>query len=421
MCNKIDFLDERYLIEMLDDFSKSTGLNIHIVNIYGENLLEGKEVKSSEFCSHIKNSTNGQVMCVNSYKKASEEAFKWNEPYFFRCHAGLVMWAVPIIIDKVHIGTIVCGQVLLWKPDKIFLKELEQFNKYIDDIESLKEKSMKLNIISADKSQSVANMLAIVVKYLSRTNNNTFIEQKNLINWRNTIIDKMESRKKVDGLKVDYSIYLSDEKKFLQYIRIGNKDKVVDMVPTLLTNIEILCKFELNEMKEMIIDLMILISRAATESGIESSVSIEITKGYKKKIIKSKGFDEVSFELNKYTLELLDLIYILSNDDHTSILKSAKEYIDDNYDEKITIDSVSENIFISTSYLCYLFRKNLSCTVNEYITRVRIEKSIQLMKKRELSMVEIINKVGFSSQSHFTKVFKKIIGVTPGNYRNKFL
>ena len=66
------------------------------------------------------------------------------------------------------------------------------------------------------------------------------------------------------------------------------------------------------------------------------------------------------------------------------------------------------------------FREKLNCTVNNYITRVRIEKSIELMSMRELSIQEISKKVGFNSQSYFTKIFKRYIGVTPVIYRNKF-
>jgi len=52
---------------------------------------------------------------------------------------------------------------------------------------------------------------------------------------------------------------------------------------------------------------------------------------------------------------------------------------------------------------------------------VRVEESIELMKDRGRSIQDISHCVGFSSASHFTKVFKKYIGVTPIHYRNKFL
>ena len=82
---------------------------------------------------------------------------------------------------------------------------------------------------------------------------------------------------------------------------------------------------------------------------------------------------------------------------------------------------IANSIYISQYYLSHLFKQNLNMTINEYITRVRIEKSIELMKKREFSINDIMKMVGFNSQSHFTKTFKKLMGSTPASYRNRFL
>ena len=56
-----------------------------------------KEVLEDEF---RQSSKEGRRRCEKCYKKACKEAFKWDEPYFFRCHAGLVMWASPLQIDQ---------------------------------------------------------------------------------------------------------------------------------------------------------------------------------------------------------------------------------------------------------------------------------------------------------------------------------
>lgn len=422
MHKNVDFFDKSYLIEMLDNLSKATGLYIEAVNIFGGSFLEGREVKKSNFCTYVQKTKEGTAMCQKSYQKACQEAFKWNEPYFFRCHAGLVMWCVPITIDEVNVGAIISGQVLLWKPDKFFFKELEQFNKYVDDLDTLKEYAKMLNVISPDKSQSVANMLSVVVKYLARVNNYTFLEQKNIVHWRNTLINQVENRKKeLSKDKFDYDTYLKREKRLLQYIRLANKEMIVNLIPTIFTDIDTLCKYELDEIKMMSVELMSLISRAASEAGVQSDICIKIIRKFQSEIKLYKRSEEVFSSLNNNILSLLDMAYVLVNNNHVSVLKSAREYIDNNYYKKITIEEISEHVFMSTSYLCYLFKTKLNCTVNDYITRVRIEKSIELMKKRELSVGEIMNKVGFSSQSHFTKTFKKVIGVTPGNYRNKFL
>ena len=136
-----------------------------------------------------------------------------------------------------------------------------------------------------------------------------------------------------------------------------------------------------------------------------------------KYIISQELFDE----LNKVIFNLLDIVYLFSDNNQYSILKRAKNYINDNYNKKITISDIAKHLYISDYYLCHLFKDNLNYTVNDYIIRVRIEKSVELMENRELNIKDIMHEVGFSSQSYFNKIFKKMLGVTPGKYRNKYL
>ncbi len=91
-----NFLDPKYLEEILASFSKATGLYIEAVNRKGETLAILGNESRSDFCQFIRSNSKGEKKCIESYKEATLEAAKWNEPYFFRCHAGLVIWAVPI-------------------------------------------------------------------------------------------------------------------------------------------------------------------------------------------------------------------------------------------------------------------------------------------------------------------------------------
>jgi AraC-like DNA-binding protein len=59
----------------------------------------------------------------------------------------------------------------------------------------------------------------------------------------------------------------------------------------------------------------------------------------------------------------------------------------------------------------------MKVTPIQYLTQIRIRVSVQLLITSELSVSEIANQVGFRSSNYFSKVFKKLIGVTPGSYR----
>src|SRR3990170_4149570 len=135
-----NFLDPKYLEEILASFSKATGLHIEAVNRKGETLAILGNKSRNHFCQFIRSHSKGEKKCLDSYKEATLEAAKWNEPYFFRCHAGLIIWAVPIIVDNVFLGSIICGQVLLWKPDEFFLQQLKKSNPKNIDFDTLQQK-----------------------------------------------------------------------------------------------------------------------------------------------------------------------------------------------------------------------------------------------------------------------------------------
>ncbi|ETI96797.1 MAG: hypothetical protein Q606_CBAC00018G0001, partial [Intestinibacter bartlettii DORA_8_9] len=398
MDNILKLLDKENLGGLLDNFSKATGIYIDAVNMQGETLIKHRVCQISNFCKQIKKSENGECKCKNSYKRATIECGKWSEPYFFRCHAGLVIWSAPIIIDKKQLGAIICGQVLLWKPDRFFFKELEQFNKNIYEFEKLKENVMDINVISPDRSKSIASMMSMFVNYLANSYNKIFINEKEILEWRNCILNELKTRKKeYKNYKFDNSVYLKREKSLLQHIRTGNKKEIKKLLPKVFSDIEILSEFDCDTVRVYCVELMIMISRAAIDGGIDSDICINISRKFNVEVNNLKNFEEIFNKLNTTILTLLDMIYILGNNNQNNILKNARDYIEHNYNKKISIIDIANSIYISQYYLSHLFKQNLNMTINEYITRVRIEKSIELMKKREFSINDIMKMVGFNS------------------------
>lgn len=100
------------------------------------------------------------------------------------------------------------------------------------------------------------------------------------------------------------------------------------------------------------------------------------------------------------------------------IVKRAMEYIADHYMENITLSEVSEEVGISGGYLSTLFTQNLDCGFVDYLNKVRVERACSYLEQNFLKTYEIAYKVGFRDEKYFSKVFKKIQGVSPKEYRN---
>lgn len=107
------------------------------------------------------------------------------------------------------------------------------------------------------------------------------------------------------------------------------------------------------------------------------------------------------------------------NSIHTIDAKVTKviRYINENYNQDITLSSVAKEFYTSASYLSKLFKKTTNFTFVEYLNSIRIKKSKDLLQNSDFKIIDIAEKVGFNNNTHFTRVFKEIIGMSPMQFR----
>lgn len=101
---------------------------------------------------------------------------------------------------------------------------------------------------------------------------------------------------------------------------------------------------------------------------------------------------------------------------------ALREMIQDQIDTSITLKELSKSLDINPSYLSREFSRHFqNLSFGEYVRNLRIERSVELMLNPEYSLTEIAYLAGFSDQSHFTRIFKKLKGQSPSAYRKKML
>ena len=99
------------------------------------------------------------------------------------------------------------------------------------------------------------------------------------------------------------------------------------------------------------------------------------------------------------------------------IVEQAVEYIRKNLSEDLNLSMAAEHAGVSNAYLSTLFTQNLGCSFVDYLNRSRIECACDYMHDSKMKIYEIAFKVGFRDEKYFSKVFKKIIGQSPTEYR----
>lgn len=99
-------------------------------------------------------------------------------------------------------------------------------------------------------------------------------------------------------------------------------------------------------------------------------------------------------------------------------LKRTLDYIDKNYMNRLTLESVAQHVFLNKTYISQMFMKYLKISFVSYLESVRIYRAQELLQTTEKSVTKIAEETGYASQSYFTKAFKKCVGMTPLQYRS---
>lgn len=178
---------------------------------------------------------------------------------------------------------------------------------------------------------------------------------------------------------------------------------------------------QLRSLKNALIILNSLCLRASISGGLDTETAYTLGERYAQRIENAQTLKELGqlspmirkdycVRVKNLSAPKIDNLYILK----------ATEYIQKNIYSKITISSLAEHVGIEPEYLSLLSKQTLKCTMSQYIIQRKISEAKKLLRFTDKSLAEIANLLCFSSQSHFQNHFKKIRGMTPTKYREKY-
>lgn len=101
---------------------------------------------------------------------------------------------------------------------------------------------------------------------------------------------------------------------------------------------------------------------------------------------------------------------------NNALVENVKNYIDCNLNQRLTLQNTAAVFSISSNYLSQLFKKHTEIGFNEYIAQRKIEEAKKLLKQGDLKIYEIADRLGFENAFYFSRVFKKVAGVSPSEF-----
>ncbi|MGN0372029.1 MAG: response regulator [Enterocloster sp.] len=129
-------------------------------------------------------------------------------------------------------------------------------------------------------------------------------------------------------------------------------------------------------------------------------------------------------ELHQLLLSKIQLFFerLRQNTNENPVVFQIKEYLHRNYaDQALSVPDVSDYVRLSPSYVCTLFKNETGQTLNQYLTDYRIRMSKQFLSDPRYKIADISSKVGYSDGNYYSKTFRKLVGLSPSEYREKML
>ena len=406
------------------NYHNSTNVDCMIINNKGDCLFN-TDLNNDIclFCREIKKYTEYNVDCARSHLYGAYEAERFGGRYIFFCKLGLTHWASPIVYDGIMQGAFLGGPVLMVDEDDYLQQDIIFTNivdkKYIKEVKSfIKEVPYREPKVVT----SLSELLYIISIFISDIKPSDTFEDVEYIKNQSYFYNYLNYLNTMGGEFEEEKIYpIKKEKELLNLVAIGDKQNTKKILNEILGHVYYVSKNNINIAKARVLELVVLLSRAAIEGGGNIETVFGLNYKYLSQINNYTDIGQLSVWLSKIMNRFIDSVFNLSEVKHVDILYKALDFIKKNYMKKISLMDVAEYVYISPAYLSKLFKEELKYNFNSYLNKVRVDMSKKMLKDYRISLINIALSCGFEDQSYYSKVFKRFTGISPGKYRESIL
>lgn len=164
------------------------------------------------------------------------------------------------------------------------------------------------------------------------------------------------------------------------------------------------------------------VTKLATEWGVDVDHEKLKAAYFHTRVLSSKEYEAMVKLLQIFAQHLSmvsNQVVVQQQNAEPPVITRAKDFIKHNLTEHLSLGQVARAVNTSTFYFCKMFKKVTGLNFTDYVSRQRIESAKNLLLNPNLRISEIAYEVGFQSLTHFNRVFKKVIGQSPTEYRGQ--
>lgn len=172
---------------------------------------------------------------------------------------------------------------------------------------------------------------------------------------------------------------------------------------------------DIYRIKTKVLDLLFIIDK---KLPYKLNEIYEIKDSYVLRILKTNNKEELRNEFLNYLSAIATQIQKQKGSNTEGVIPMVLEYVNRNYSKDISLKDVAKSVNLSYNYLSKVFKEEIGKSFIDYLTELRMEKSMKLLSNRSLSIKEICQQIGYNDPNYYCKAFKKLTGKTPTEYRS---
>ena len=395
-------------------FTASTGIPCRVLDFTDINS-DCLSESGCTICRRLSEISGVDIDCKQAMRYGSYQAERFGGRYIFFCPLGFTHFISPISEDGELKYAISGGPLLMLDTDDVMENEL--LSKLENNKESLQEfRGLVEEITYADteKVTNLSELLFMVILGLQAEENRKLLDKRDMLVQQSDIGEYIQKIKSM-GTAQDFPA--AKERELIGYITSGDKKKAQKLLNEILGQIFFTSGNNMSVIKAGVLELIVILSRSAIEAGADEEQIFGMKNSYLNEVSSFENIEDLSFWLSKVMERYTDFVFNFTDVKHYDVIYKAIDYIRQNYMKKITLEDVSEYVALSPSYFSKVFNEEMKQNFNTYLNSVRISNAERMLIEEPVNLVDVAYMVGFDDQSYFSKVFKRITGMTPKTYK----
>lgn len=408
-------LDLSKAIDIAQSFYQVSDVNVTVIDSSANMLC--KPQTDYTFCSRFCHDSGSGINCNNVRLYGSYQAERFGGKYIFFCPMGLVLFASPLSIQGITQAAFVGGPVMMSDPDEYILEDISMQRRNISHAD-MAEIRLMLNEIPRRgpvKTRHLSELLFAAAAFVCGGGKDYYSDTQDKEKLQSNISDYIQKLKGEDINAYEYPI--KKEKELIHSIASGDKKRSQMLLNEILGHIFFSSGGTFEVIRARVLELVVILSRAALDGGADVEQIFGLSYKYLNEIHNFKTVEDLAYWLSRLMIRFTDCVFNLVDIKHVDVIYKAISFIRENYADKLTLEKVAGQVHLSPTYFSKIFKEEMRTAFNTYLNKVRIDNAKRLLLDDNISLVDISSLVGYQDQSYFSKVFKNVVGVSPGKYR----